>query len=518
MASNIFDKFTILLNFDTKEFNNSAKKVNDTIEGFVKNSTRSLSGLGKIFGTVLGEEAIRRMVVGFSDMGSRIGYMADNIMDSTRNLQLFEQAAKRTGGSVQGMDTTLSNLSRHLVAIKSGQDFNYNAILGTLGVSALNSDGSAKSPTELLRVIGGALYKKPVNGALGQRFYENALGIDPNQIRFLLGDKNTVNKTLADVGSSGVLSTNQINTAKQANAALSELSQQFTLASNTLSADLIPDLVQVAGLFNQFVPYIKYVAHPINSATKLGHYLGTDKVGNLPIFNQIHDVIAGVYHGILTHGKSLHYNYNPPNGDPTTISGGASLYDKVIGSFTPNYWDSPAILKAQQMRENARNDPNATMTDKYGNTSYGIYQITPATAKSLTGQDFTPAQLKLSYINKQLRNINIDNYAELAKKAGITNPATITAAALAGHNGGMGGFRHYLKTGHSYNGYAEDILHNAGTKYANLNMDSTNNTSGNIYLQGDVHVVANNPEQFGTQLKANPRVYTAASQAGNRKV
>ena len=96
----------------------------------------------------------------------------------------------------------------------------------------------------------------------------------------------------------------------------------------------------------------------------------------------------------------------------------------------------------------------------------GAFQLMPKTANEIGGKQYTPEQLFDYDTNKMLRDKYLRQGMEKSLQYANKNHMQLSQEQLVGsglayYNGGYGGMKHYMQTGSSYNGYAEDIMQKA---------------------------------------------------------
>lgn len=138
--------------------------------------------------------------------------------------------------------------------------------------------------------------------------------------------------------------------------------------------------------------------------------------------------------------------------------------------------------------------------------SFGLFQIQPETASrdAWGGAKVTGQQL----MNPQF---NLETYRRLQAKY-LQEAHGNQMAADARYNGGLGGQNHFLKTGQSYNGYAEKIAGNAPMYRSEaVSKGATNNShtqqTNTVNVNGDISLPSvKNAQDFTNQLQqySNP--------------
>jgi hypothetical protein len=138
----------------------------------------------------------------------------------------------------------------------------------------------------------------------------------------------------------------------------------------------------------------------------------------------------------------------------TGISGtGNALIDSII--------NNPQLTNAQLMKESGGYN---YAVGSHG--ELGAFQLMPKTANEIGGKQYTADELFDYDTNKMLRDKYLRQGMERALQYANKNHMRLSQEQLMGsglayYNGGYGGMKHYMQTGGSYNGYAEDIMQKA---------------------------------------------------------
>lgn len=139
------------------------KKVADGF-GWISRSVATVVGglteMVPLLGVITGGATIAGMVklVGtFAAWGNQLQTNADLIGITTTQLQQFQNATMRAGGSAQDMTETLKNLHNISAAAMTGQNNTAMAYFNNFGINVRSANGQLKTATELLPEVFHAL-------------------------------------------------------------------------------------------------------------------------------------------------------------------------------------------------------------------------------------------------------------------------------------------------------------------------------------------------------------------------
>ncbi len=137
----LIDELLVGLGFeyDPKEMNEFKEDVSKTT-GVIKNLARM---------AVVGAAAITGLAVASTRASDEQGKLADEIGDSVENIDALQFALERSGGSADGMTSSLRSLSIRAAEAARGVGSGVEAF-GLLGISATNSNGDLKKSSDLM--------------------------------------------------------------------------------------------------------------------------------------------------------------------------------------------------------------------------------------------------------------------------------------------------------------------------------------------------------------------------------
>lgn len=137
----LIDELLVGLGFeyDPKEMNEFKEDVSKTT-GVIKNLARV---------AVVGAAAITGLAVASTRASDEQGKLADEIGDNVENIDALQFALERSGGSADGMTSSLRSLSIRAAEAARGVGSGVEAF-GLLGISATNSNGDLKKSSDLM--------------------------------------------------------------------------------------------------------------------------------------------------------------------------------------------------------------------------------------------------------------------------------------------------------------------------------------------------------------------------------
>lgn len=146
---------------------------------------------------------------------------------SVDNLHAWQEAAKSAGGSAEGLNTSVSTLSKKLQMIDISGKSSATPFLKELGINALDSTGKARDALEVMEEISGkidGMDKQKSSGIL------QSLGLDSGSIMLLQSGKTNLQALLKEQKEIGVYTEKDAALAGEYKDSLEKLSRTFKMS------------------------------------------------------------------------------------------------------------------------------------------------------------------------------------------------------------------------------------------------------------------------------------------------
>lgn len=199
----VIDSLIVKLALDSSEFESGEKKVaaglDDTRKStervgkdIAANGKKAAEFFGQLQSAALKFFAVLTVGRGMADFtrtivggGAQLDRMSKRLDTSADTLSRWQGAVRQSGGTGEGLISTLQGLSGEMTQIAISGESSLIPMLGFLGVSLKDSNGKAKTTVELLKDIGDAANIKIPNKA--NRFnILQSMGIDEGTINLLM--------------------------------------------------------------------------------------------------------------------------------------------------------------------------------------------------------------------------------------------------------------------------------------------------------------------------------------------
>lgn len=232
----IIDALVITMGLDPKGVAEGMKKADSTIQGGVKAIMGYLAPLAGMasFGALLGNYLSTADAV-----GKLSGAMGVNVED----LQAWQEAATRAGGSAEGFVQSVSGLTQRIGEFAATGEGEGKKIFETLGIAAKDGAGNARDAIAVMSDLAVKFegLNKTQALALGQK-----LGLDQGTIMLLQSGKKAVTELVARQKELGVYTKRDTELTAKANDAWADLKQSVTSAAAVVLRVAVPALTWLA--------------------------------------------------------------------------------------------------------------------------------------------------------------------------------------------------------------------------------------------------------------------------------
>lgn len=266
MAENIVDALIVTMGLDNSDYERGMNEVEDRTRQFSERAPRDvergLSAIEQRFGATfqgIFRTFIAPLTAALGTMGifsqytqtaDRIGKMADRIGASAEELQAFGEAAKRSGGSVEGFISSFESLNGQIQRMQAmGGKGRLTPILKQLGISA-TENGKAKDTFQILRELAGASERIGKQKFAGLARF---LGLDQGTIMLLQSGRVAMDELIARQRALGVYTKEDFEITAKFNDAISDLQQSFRAMAAPILQVITPALTTLAGWLTKIV-------------------------------------------------------------------------------------------------------------------------------------------------------------------------------------------------------------------------------------------------------------------------
>ena len=236
MATRLLQSFLVGLGYDYEDedlqnFKGDIEKVNSVVGTMVK-------------AALAGAVALTGLVVATTAAADEQGKLAGEVNTSVEDIDALTHALQLSGGSADGMASSLRGIARRASEAQRGIGEGVEAF-GLLGISVTNANGELKSSDQLLIEVAGAM-----EGLSAARQIELAekLGLS-GSIRLLQQGRDEVVRLTEDARALGVTTQKDAAIAAEFQDGLTRLWRVVKQISLTLTRELAPIMTRVSNTF-----------------------------------------------------------------------------------------------------------------------------------------------------------------------------------------------------------------------------------------------------------------------------
>lgn len=213
-----------------KETDHSAKKVGESFTALASRAAMMLAPL-------VGLSAMRGAVLEFAAGAEAAGALAESLRMDVVELQAWQGAASRAGGSAEGLAGSVKSLNATLRDMRRGVGGEAGSMLRGLGISAREAGGGLKTADKVLLELSGKIAGLSREKAmlLGEK-----LGLDESTILLLLQGKKGVEDLLARQKELGLYSKKEAEDSKKFNNSLADMKQAFNAVAGVVIGVVLP--------------------------------------------------------------------------------------------------------------------------------------------------------------------------------------------------------------------------------------------------------------------------------------
>jgi len=234
--------------FEISELDKFAKRF---AYDFIRQTAEMATGLA-------GFLAVEKLVDGFfenAEMVSALGDMSKALGVNVSDLDAWDQAVIKTGGTAQDFQESVTKLNRGLagVAIGSGTQ-GAKKVFADLGISATDANGKIRPVFDLLPELADRLSKMSSNAATGVGM---KLGLDEHTILLLHEGRQAVDDMIAHEKELGVVTQQNVEAAQAWNEQWADFKDVMRGGGLSALDDILPALTAVAGALTRTIEFLE---------------------------------------------------------------------------------------------------------------------------------------------------------------------------------------------------------------------------------------------------------------------
>lgn len=284
--STIIDEFVIQLNLDGTIARNEADKIKRDTEKAVKSAGNEFdkagdkakqagikakqgakeaqSGWASLASTIkdrfLGAAAaftalygVQSMFSSYLNTADAMGKFSESIGQNIEDVHAWSEAVIRSGGTAEGFQGSLKNLSRELSKMSTTGNSRAGKILTSVGIDA-GGEGRARKSLDVLMEIADVMQGMSKEEAFG---FGTSLGIDSGTIMLLQQGRDAVGDLIVKQKQLGVYTKEDAKITAEFNDAIADSKQAFMGFASILFRMVVPAFKQIVEGFTDWISYLK---------------------------------------------------------------------------------------------------------------------------------------------------------------------------------------------------------------------------------------------------------------------
>jgi hypothetical protein len=231
------EELLIQLTLDNKKLNESVRKAEASIGNFASSVKSKLEAAVGVLSVGLIANWAKNLVTSFADAGSKVYFLSKQINESVTTLGAWGQAAKRMGGTAEGVNQSITGLFNKLQEARFMGANETTGLLSYLGINPLTTKGEVKKTTDIMLDLADK-FKGMDSGK--QQFFGAKLGFDPATIQLMAQGRKALQQQLAEEQRRGVITDKQAQKAVLLKNDLQDLGQTWDRLAINLGEKLMP--------------------------------------------------------------------------------------------------------------------------------------------------------------------------------------------------------------------------------------------------------------------------------------
>jgi hypothetical protein len=280
----IIDALVVSLGLDASNFTKGQKEAVNSLRNTEAQATRTAKEMqtrgaqaGEFFGkirnqvlaltaAVVGAKSVTQFAEQITQSDAAAGRLANNLGMTTQQLTAWEGAARRAGGTTEGMAGSLQNITTQLQELYTTGNAPFLVPLARAGVNMGQFLNQATPMTERMLELADAFQKMSPERA---QYLGAGIGLDQGTINLLMMGRDAVQAQIDAQKKMGTVSKEDAEAAKARQKAWNDLSDTITGVGRSIMTDLTPAIVGVEKGMKDWVQDNKdWIETDIGSAIK----------------------------------------------------------------------------------------------------------------------------------------------------------------------------------------------------------------------------------------------------------
>ncbi|WP_272678482.1 hypothetical protein [Providencia sp. PROV137] len=236
-----------------KDLADSTKKATAESDKFAKSINNGVKALAGLFSAILVSTGMQRLIDDTAKANDQLNFLSKNLGMSATAVKRWQGAAEMSGGSADGMASSLSGLSKSLWDMVTMGDTSVLPYFNALNVGVIKSNGELRNLDDILLDVSDSLSK--MSRPQAYNFAKN-MGFDDGTINMLLQGRREVEEYLALQKDIVVSSEQELEISRQLNKQNALVSRQWEGLKTLLANYLMPYALKFSETISGFLNYL----------------------------------------------------------------------------------------------------------------------------------------------------------------------------------------------------------------------------------------------------------------------
>lgn len=234
----------------TREQQKKAKEQSDSFTKSINNATKALAGL---FTTIFMSTGLTKLIEDTARSNDQLNFLSKNLGMNATQVKRWQGAAELSGGSAEGMASSMANLNKSLWDLVTVGDTSILPYFNALNVGVVKSNGELRNLDDILLDVADSLSQ--MSRPQAYNFAKN-MGFDEGTINMLLQGRQEMERQLALQKDIVVSSEQELEISRQLQQQNALVGMQWDGLKTLLGNYLIPYALKLSATVTGFLGYL----------------------------------------------------------------------------------------------------------------------------------------------------------------------------------------------------------------------------------------------------------------------
>ncbi len=234
----------------TRDQQKKAKEQSDSFTKSINNATKALAGL---FTTIFMSTGLTKLIEDTARSNDQLNFLSKNLGMNATQVKRWQGAAELSGGSAEGMASSMANLNKSLWDLVTVGDTSILPYFNALNVGVVKNNGELRNLDDILLDVADSLSQ--MSRPQAYNFAKN-MGFDEGTINMLLQGRQEMERQLALQKDIVVSSEQELEISRQLQQQNALVGMQWDGLKTLLGNYLIPYALKLSATVTGFLGYL----------------------------------------------------------------------------------------------------------------------------------------------------------------------------------------------------------------------------------------------------------------------